>query len=542
VTGDSTGDDLSMHSLSYAPTIPNLLHRATDRFGERDYVVTPAQTLTIGDAEYRSRVLAKRLLRSGVGKGTRVGILFPQGPDFVVALLAVTRIGALVIPMSTFHRGPELRRVVAHADVHTFLAPRELLGGHVEDLLEAAWPSLRDTRESTLFIAEAPHLRHIWLCGGSDQGWVTPLPRLVEILDEPSISDELLGEVESAGAPSDPNVLIYTSGATAEPKAVVHTHGAQVRHGWSLAQQYELTPDTRTFTTMPFFWVGGLTVSLLSHLHVGAAVITVERIDSRTMLDAIEQTRPTRLVGWGLVERLMSDPSFADRDLRWLPDLVTPPPTDPRRRHGSLGMTETCGPHTGVAASANQMDLTDHLRGSFGSPLPGVEHRIVDPETSAALADGAEGEICVRGYSLMDGLYKKERADTFDGDGWYRTGDMGYFRDGYLFFTGRSTEMIKTAGANVSPREVELAIEEIPDVRAAFVVGLPDQERGQVVACVVCPQPGRTLDPGGVADQLAARLSSYKVPRRVKVVSYDEAPWLPSGKISKSGIVDLLTD
>ena len=257
--------------------------------------------------------------------------------------------------------------------------------------------------------------------------------------------------------------MIYTSGATAEPKAVVHTHGAQIRHAWSLAQLYGFTEDVRTFTTMPFFWVGGLTVCLLSHLHVGAAVITVERMDPPAMVELIERERATRLVGWTLLDRITADPALADRDLSWLVEIeASGAAPDPGLRHNSLGMSETCGPHTAAAAAEKEVDLPERLRGSFGPPVPGVQHKVVDPENpSVELPDGVEGDLLVRGYSLMDGLYKKERSETFDDDGWYRTGDKGFFRDSYLFFTGRSTEMIKTGGANVAPREVELAIESL---------------------------------------------------------------------------------
>ena len=254
-------------------------------------------------------------------------------------------------------------------------------------------------------------------------------------------------------------MIVTTSGATAEPKAVVHTHGAEVRHAWTMAQLYELTEDDRTFTNMPFFWVGGLTVVVLSHLHVGAAVLTVERMDATEMLDLIEKERATRLLGWTLFERISADPTFAERDLS---SIVEMRPARAARYRGRgttrSGMTETSGPHTAAARGGRtQEDLPEHLRGSFGPPVPGVQHKIVDPETGAELADGVEGEICVRGASLMDGLYKRERSEAFDDDGWYHTGDKGSSRDGLLFFTGRRTEMIKTGGANVAPREVELA-------------------------------------------------------------------------------------
>jgi acyl-CoA synthetase (AMP-forming)/AMP-acid ligase II len=522
------------------PTIPNLVRQAAEQFTTRDYVVTPDRRLTFAEADAQSRRLAKRLLRSGVGKGARVGICFPQGPDFVVALLAVTRIGAVVVPLSTFLRGPELHRAVRHADVELLIAPRDLLGQRTEALFESVWPDLARASAREVHLLEVPYLRSVWICGGSESPWATATPVLGDLADEPEIDDVLLDAVESEVTPSDLVVMIFTSGATADPKAVVHTHGAQVRHSGAIARLHGITHETRSFTTMPFFWAGGLTVSLLSHLHVGATVITVERTDASVMLELIERTNPTRLLGWTLVERIMAAPELADRDLTWLLDLQLPSLARPGRRHSSLGMTETGGPHTGVPEQENTVDLPDDLRGSFGRPLPGVEHTITDPATGRPLPDGVDGEICVRGYNVMDGLYKRERSETFDEDGWYHTGDAGFFRDGLLFFTGRLTEMIKTGGANVSPREVETVVESLAGVKAAFVVGLPDPARGELVGCLVCAESGSDLDPAALTERLRDELSSYKVPKRMMVVPYDDAPWLPSGKVSKPRIVEML--
>jgi acyl-CoA synthetase (AMP-forming)/AMP-acid ligase II len=496
--------------------------------------------LTFGAAETRSRLLAKRLVRAGVGKGTRVGLWFPQGPDFAVALLAVTRMGALAVPLSTFLRAPELRQVVRHADIDTLMAPRFLLGRGTEQVFEEVWPELAHASEPTLYLSDAPYLRRVWISGGIEGPWATAVPEFSQLDDEPEITDLLLEEVESEVTPADLMVMIYTSGATAEPKAVVHTHGAQIRHSWTLAQLYGLTDQTRTFTTTPFFWVGGLTVSLLSHFHVGATVITVERLESRAMLDLIKRTNPTRVLGWTLVERITSDPALADQDLGWLEHLQPPALIKPGLRHNSLGMTETCGPHTAAPDSDNGVDLPESLRGSFGPPVPAVQHKVVDPNTGSELPDGAEGELCVRGYSLMDGLYKRERREVFDKDGWYHTGDAGIFRDGLLFFMGRLNETIKTGGANVSPREVELAVEALPGVKAAFVVGLPDAGRGELVGCLVCVEPGGDLNGESLSAQLHDQLSSYKIPRRIVVVPYEDAPWLPSGKVSRPRVVELL--
>jgi acyl-CoA synthetase (AMP-forming)/AMP-acid ligase II len=201
-------------------------------------------------------------------------------------------------------------------------------------------------------------------------------------------------------------------------------------------------------------------------------------------------------------------------------------------------MTETCGPHT---YDRMDVDLPEHLRGSFGHAVPGVEHKIVDPETGATLPPGEVGEICVRGYSLMLGLHKQEREDVFDRDGYYHTGDAGYFdAHGVLFFSARLGEMIKTAGANVTPREVEVVIETFPEVVSAFVVGLPDPVRGQNVAVAVVLKRDAALDADTARARLREELSAYKVPRHWFFVAAEDLPFTDTGKIDKKRLVALL--
>ncbi len=153
-------------------------------------------------------------------------------------------------------------------------------------------------------------------------------------------------------------------------------------------------------------------------------------------------------------------------------------------------MTETGGPHTG--SDDPYAVLPESLRGTMGRSLPGMEHVVVDVDTGMELPVGEQGELLVRGAFLMDGFYKRERHETFTPDGWYATGDQGWFgADGHLRFSGRRTAMIKTGGSNVSPAEVEAALVELPDVREAFVFGIPAGERGEDVAAVVVPERSR---------------------------------------------------
>ena len=172
-----------------------------------------------------------------------------------------------------------------------------------------------------------------------------------------------------------------------------------------------------------------------------------------------------------------------------------------------------------------------------------MEHKVVDPETGEALPPDREGEICVRGYSLMLGLYKLERQDTFDAGGYYHTGDAGYFdSEGYLFFTGRLGDMIKTGGANVTPAEVETVLSAFPEVKEAHVVGVPDPERGQNVAAAVVLEPGHTVAAEALRARVKGELSAYKVPRHLLLFAGAELPFTDSGKIDKRRLQELLSE
>jgi acyl-CoA synthetase (AMP-forming)/AMP-acid ligase II len=242
---------------------------------------------------------------------------------------------------------------------------------------------------------------------------------------------------------------------------------------------------------------------------------------------------------------MVEHPSFAGRDLsairagnlyEVLPETLRP--EDPELRSNALGMTETCGPHT---IDKMDEDLPEALRSSFGHSVPGVEHKIVDPVTGKDLPPGEFGEICVRGYSLMQGLYKIERGDTFDADGFYHTQDGGYFdANGILFFQARLGDLIKTGGANVTPREVEATLEAIPSVREAYVVGLADAERGQLVHAAIVLQSGEPATGEELRARLKSELSAYKIPRAFHFYSHEKLPFTDSGKIDKGALIALI--
>ena len=245
---------------------------------------------------------------------------------------------------------------------------------------------------------------------------------------------------------------------------------------------------------------------------------------------------------------LAEHPSFDDRDLSSIRggtiEALLPENRrriDPTRRPNALGMTESLGPHT---LELEGTELPEDKLGSFGRPVPGVEHRIVDPVTGEDLEDGVLGEVQVRGYSVMQGLYKREREDTFTTDGWYSTGDGGWFdEDGHLFFKGRLGDQIKSSGMNITPREVEMVLEEDGAVLHAFVVGINHAERGQDVAAAVVLRPGAHAEAEELRATVKSELSSYKTPRHVMLFAdQQDLPWLESGKIDRRAVQRLLAE
>jgi acyl-CoA synthetase (AMP-forming)/AMP-acid ligase II len=533
--------------LDFEPTAPALVRRSALRFGARPFLLLGDRRLSYAALETESARLARGLLASGLGKGSRVGILMPNGPDWAVSFLAAARIGALCVPINTFFKPRELGWVLRHADVHTLLTWPRLLRNDYLERLEAFAPALSRQGPGALFLPELPCLRQVVVFGGCDRPWARRPEDLLRAAEaEPAAGADLLAAVEDCVVPADPIAVIYSSGSTAEPKGAIHTHGTLIRHACELNSFRDVTAEDRVWTPMPFFWVGGLVLGLVASLEVGCFLLCQEAFEAGATLELLERERATIVGGWPqYIQALENHPSLCERDLRSVRGgnfyAVLPPskrPRDPELRANSLGMTETCGPHT---MDDMEVDLPEKQRGSFGRALPGVEHKIVDPATGAELPPGSFGEICVRGYNLMQGLYKVEREETFDDQGFYHTGDGGRFdSEGHLYFQARLRELIKTGGANVTPREVELVAEGYPEVQSCFVAGVPHPTRGQNVAAAVVLAPGRRLTPEELRARLRADLSAYKVPRHVFFCAREELPWTDSGKIDKRRLAELL--
>jgi acyl-CoA synthetase (AMP-forming)/AMP-acid ligase II len=520
------GDDLPL-------TVPALLHARASQCGDQPLLICDDDELTFADAERRSADLARGLLGAGAGPGTRVALWYPNGSGFVIGWLAAARIGAISIPISTFSTSAELRTLLVAADIEVLLATQAFRGRDFVASVQEVVPEFNLDSSQPVFARGTPALRRIVF----DPNTLIDVGR--------AIDPAVLAAAEARVSPADRMVIVHTSGSTSEPKGVIHQHGPLIRHLDNLNELRRYASPEVLFSNSPFFWIGGFAYSLLGTLVAGATLVCSNATDPAETLALLERARPTMVNGFAAaVAHLAKDPSFSERDLSsiqrgnlWpiMPTDVRP--ADPELRHNMLGMTEAGGV---CLATDDESDQPESRRGSFGRPVPGYEARIVDPDSGNDLGAGEVGELWLRSPFLMEGYLGRECHETFTADGWFRTGDLFHADDdGYLYFTGRRGDMIKTAGANVAPREVVAAIADITGL-TSHVIGLDDADRGEIVAAAVCvPRDHVAPDVDELRAALRSRLSSYKVPRRFLLLADTDVPMLSSGKVDARALKDL---
>ncbi|OJZ76377.1 hypothetical protein BRW65_01645 [Mycobacterium paraffinicum] len=526
-----------------------LLRSGVKRWGERALLIHDGVTQTWTEVDRKSADLAKSLLALGITKGSRVGLLMPNSADWIVAFLAAARIGALVSPISTFLQAPELSRALAHADVQILMCVDQFQGHDYLARLDGL-PGMDSATDRELYLPQHPFLRRILVWGKGKRSWAIGAPAMSEALlsCRSGITDRLLEAAENSVEPADPLLTIWTSGTTSLPKGVVHTHGGVLRFVHALRQigRADVLPAERAYAAMPFFWLGGLNTILFPSLIGGGVIVTTGELAADAVLDTIVEQKVTRVAGWmGPVVELAETAAARGIDVSGVRGLGPPTrqdgtPIPPDLRGNALGMTETFGPHSAEPAGA---ELPAAKRGAMGRAVPGCERQIVDPATGIELPRGEIGELRVRSLGMMRGYYKREHSDCFDADGFLRTGDRcSIDEDGFLFFHGRQTELIKTSGANVSPREVEVALESNPEIAEAIVFGVPDAARGEEVVAAIVPAAGCAVDEAVLRSRLKTQLSHYKVPRRIRVVDPAAVPRTDSGKPRKAELREALFD
>ncbi|MFV9633843.1 class I adenylate-forming enzyme family protein [Mycobacterium neumannii] len=528
--------------LPYDAVLPAMLSAVVGAYGSNDLVVTATadgavERITYAEAQTRSADMAARLLASGVTKGVRVGVLAPNGTDFVTAFLAITRIGAVAVPINTFFQHAELHWVLRDADIHTLLAVETLLGRDVLDRIETATGEWQVVN-GQLRTERLPQLRNVFPLGETTRSWPAGWPDPVP----PSFRETCEATVRAA----DDLLVIYTSGSTSNPKGIIHTHGTAITHSRFIATAHDWDASDRIYVPMVFFWVAGLVFGFLGPMQVGATILTEHKFDAGMVLRLLESEKATYTTGFPHIGPALSNHrDFASTDLSTLREgyqqvLLAPGrrTTDPSLRVAQLGMTETCSSHTWWPPHEQ---LPESKRGSLGVAAPGFEHKIVD-DAGKEVPNGVTGEICVRGTAMMRGMVGKQWHEVVDRDGWLHTKDAGYRDDeGHLYFAGRLDEMIKTSGTNVAPMEVEAALGRIDAVRIAYVIGVPDADKGAIVGAAVVLNEGYTASAADLVTECRKRLAAYKVPKNWVILDDPSLlPYTTTNKIDKARLTALM--
>ena len=493
-------------------TLGEMPARARAAFGDRPAVIFEDVSYSFEALDRRAGRFANALVATGIGPGDRVTLCAPNSFDWMAAYYGTAKAGAVLNPITAMLTAGEIGYIAGNCGAKLLLAGP----GKGEALFEA----LADTAVERVVLAadEAPDGAQTY------EDFIANMPEAFET--RPRGLDEL-------------GAIGYTSGTTGHPKGAMMSNRAIAVGTAGTALMHGRTAADTTVSALPLSHVYGMAV-MNCGLLTGAALVLLERFEAEAMLRAVERYRATMLeaVPTGFMY-MLADPAMETCDLSSLERMTTggqtiPPATaaEVEEKFGAVllelwGMTELAGPGTTHAAAC------ERRLGSIGVALPYVEARIGALEDSAATAPVDEpGELLIRGPIVPMGYFGNEDAtkEAFDGDGWFRTGDVAYRdADGFIWIVDRRKDMINTAGFNVYPAELERVLAAHPDVSMAAVGGVPDREKGELAKAYIVPRPGAEPTVDGIMAHCRKHLAPYKVPRLVRFVP--DLPVNSTGKI-----------
>jgi long-chain acyl-CoA synthetase len=488
-------------------TIHEKLQRAADRYGARDAILEGDARWSFRQLDDRSNSFARHLRGQGVAPGTRVAIMTTNRVEFIVAVHAISKLGAAAVLVSPAWKAAE----VAHAleltgPVHA-VADGDAVSVLAEILTEQGVTDLDDTKRS-------------------------PFAHSSTSLEE--------GAVDSAAEA----ILVFSSGTTGLPKAVRHTHQSMGHGTVDWCRALGLGPDDRFQVATPPSHILGL-LNLLAAIASGATVRLHRRFDLDEVLSRITSERMTLemavapiALAWANHPRLEEHDLSSLRYIMWGATPVTESVAAAVTERTGVRWLPAYGASEVPVIAANPVERPDVWRlDSAGLPPAGVELRIADLETGEILEPGGIGEIQVLSPSVMTGYLPDEAtSDAFD-RGWYRTGDVGWLEpEGWVHLTDRSKEMIKVNGFQVAPAELEAVLHSHPAVLDCAVFGVPDERAGEVPVAAVKLDPAVSMADGELQQLVATSLATYKHLRHLVVV--DDIPRLPSGKVLRRTLRD----
>jgi fatty-acyl-CoA synthase len=513
-------------------TLGDMLLNTRDRDHAKLAVVFPAGNVTYGALVDNVMARARALWAQGVRPRDHVGILMPSGISFVESFFAVAMCGAVSVLMNVRYKAPELRYVAENADLTTIITNDDV-SDHVDlvERLTEAFPEIANaTNPKQLALAEAPRLRRLVLLGGR-----TAPGFIAQAEFEAGASDVDIAAIHKARLGvrvRDTCMILYTSGTSANPKGCLLSHEAIVREANNLSQnRWKFDETDRVWSPLPLFHVAAL-LAMLSIVDAGGTFYGLPHFDAGESIKQIGENKVTFLFLPFVTfhQAMLAHPDFVKTDMSSIRSMNSCFATMPEvlgqtyrekiphtLQFGTFGMTEASGVvATGGYDMPREMGF---LR--LGTPLIGIDVKIINIETGKEATPNEHGEVLIRGYNLFDGYYRdaEKTAQALDADGWYHSGDIGSLDEhGHIMFHGRFKDMLKVGGENVAAAEVEAVLARHPAVLLAQVVGLPDARLDEIPAAFVELNAGATATEEELIAFVKQKMASFKVPRYIRFV------------------------
>ena len=530
-------------SVNNPLSLGEMLDAAAARRADTPAIVFKDIRISYAELAARADAFARGLLALGLGPGDHVVIWMPNSIEWNVANFAIAKIGAVTVTCNSRYKGVELEYVLRQSDAKALVMMDRLetAGIDYREILRSVVPDVLWQQDRRIVSAKFPELRHVIVFGAEHDPGCLGADAVVR--RGAKVAPGELAKIRVA--PEAPAAMLYTSGTTGAPKGCLLSHG----NFWYKAREYlalhEWGPDDRCLVPVPYFHIFGALGCITANALAGSTQVVMEVFDPEEALRLIERERVTIFSGVPtMFITILGHPGFRDYNLRSLRTGTigaAPVPVEMMRKildreHG-LGMDATVvyglTEATGGTHFTRLGDPIEQRVSTVGRVTPELVDRIVDPTTGRECAIGTQGEVCVKGPSLMLGYYKQPEA-TADKirDGWLHTGDMGVKdAQGYLRVTGRLSDMIIVGGFNTYPAEIENFYLRHPKILDVSIVGVPDPVLGEVVMAFVIPKAGASLTAQEIRDFAKDQIANFKIPKYVEIVG--EFPLTGSAKVQK---------
>lgn len=550
-------------------TIARHFDDQASQFSERVLVETLQERWTYRQILEEANRVARGLMTLGVKKRNHVALLMGNYVEFIIYKIAIAKIGAVCIPINTMSQQEDISFVLKNGDASVLVMNDRLNRQEYAEFLYNLYPEIRTSETcNRLNIETLPLLRHIITVSKTQTAYdgMISHEQLLQLADE-TTEMERVQRQEQSEFPEDVSDIIFTSGTTGDPKGVMLTHDNFLRCSYSSVYTRGYADGTKFVSGLPLYHVFAYTEGFLTSTFVGGTFIPQVQFNPRETFQLIETFRANVWLGVpSMCVALLNHADLPIFDLSSLYGVMCAAANAPialwERCRNELKVTDVYTGYgmTEVSASSMMTMVGDSLEtvatrigtlkpsGAAGAKeLNGYAaiYKVVDLETGEDLPPGKDGELVCRGPIVTKGYYKNplETAKVIDKDGWLRTGDVGILHeDGYFEFTGRTKEMYKISGENVSPKSVEDVISKFPKVNQVHVVGIPDKHAGEVGAACIELKEGVECSRTEIIEYCRKHLAKYKIPRHILFIKVHELPMTSTGKIQKFKLAQFIQE